>query len=385
MHVIHFADTHLGFAESSRVSPGSGVNLREKDAYDAFNSVIEEAVRRRPQLVVHAGDLFHSPRPSNRAIITAMAGFKRLSEAGIPVVLTAGNHSVPRMTTTASIFEALSLVPGVKAAYQQRYEVFDVGDAAIHCVPHAPTDEALSEALSQVRARENKRFNVLVTHGAVRGTVEDLSLGEFNEVAISRDTMARFSGFDYVALGHYHKHAQVAPNAWYSGSTERFSVKEAGYPKGFVEVTLASSGTVVRFQPLSVREISVAPEIDCRKRRPDEVISRVEQVLGKLAPARGHIVLLKLRDIDPATWSEVQRERRRIDRELLPECFELRWERTFAQSVRGQGAAGPGIGSLQAEFTAFMRTASVGELDREHLRRLGERFLSEAQDQEVAE
>jgi DNA repair exonuclease SbcCD nuclease subunit len=385
LHIIHFADTHLGFAESSRVSPGSGVNLREKDAYDAFNTVIEEAVRRRPHLVVHAGDLFHSPRPSNRAIVTAMSGFTRLSQAGIPVVLTAGNHSVPRMTATASIFEALSLLPGVKAAYQKRYEVFDVGDAAIHCVPHAPTEEALSEALSQVRAREDKRYNVLVTHGAVRGTVEDMSLGEFNEVAISHDTLAQLSGFDYVALGHYHKHAQVAPNAWYSGSTERFSVKEAGYPKGFVAVTLSSTRTVVRFQPISVREITVAPEIDCHKRRPDEVISRVEQVLGKLAPARGHIVILKLRDIEPATWSEVQRERRRIDRELIPQCLELRWERTFAESVRGWGAAGPSIGSLQAEFTAFMSTAPVEDLDREHLRRLGERFLSDAQDREVAE
>ncbi|WNG14815.1 exonuclease SbcCD subunit D [Cystobacter fuscus] len=384
MHVIHFSDTHLGFAESSRVSSGSGVNLREQDAYDAFNTVIEEAVRRHPDLVIHAGDLFHTPRPSNRALVTAMAGFKRLSEAGIPVVLIAGNHSVPRMSTTASIFEALCLLPGIRAAYQQRYEVFEVGNAAIHCVPHAPTDEALRDALSQVRAREDKRFNLLVTHGAVRGTVEDLSLGEFNEVAISRDTMARFSGFDYVALGHYHKHTQAAPNAWYSGSTERFSVKEAGYPKGFVEVTLSSSRPVVRFQSIPVRDISVAPEIDCGKLRPDEVVSRVERVLGKLAPARGHIVILKLRDIEPATWSEVQRERRRIEREVLPECFELRWERTFAAAVRGPGAAGEGIGSLQAEFAAFMRTAPVEESAREPLRRLGEQFLSEAQNREAA-
>jgi DNA repair exonuclease SbcCD nuclease subunit len=384
LQVIHFADTHLGFAESSRVSPGSGVNLREKDAYDAFNTVIDEAARRRPDLVVHAGDLFHSPRPSNRAIFTAMAGFKRLSEAGIPVVLIAGNHSTPRMTTTASIFESLCLLPGVKAAYQARYEVFEVGEAAVHCVPHAPTEAALQQALSQARPREDKRFNLLVTHGAVHGTVEELSMGEFNEVAISRDAMARFSGFDYVALGHYHKHAQVAANAWYSGSTERFSVKEARYAKGFVEVLLASPSTV-RFQPIPTRDITVAPEIDCRKRQPDEVVSRVEQVLARLAPATGHIVVLKLRDIEPATWSEVQRQRRRIERELLPECFELRWERSFAASERGHGAAGPGIGSLQAEFAAFMRTAPVAALDRERLRKLGERFLSEALDREASE
>jgi hypothetical protein len=141
----------------------------------------------------------------------------------------------------------------------------------------------------------------------------------------------------------------------------------------------------VHFQPIAVREITVAPEIDCRKRRPDEVVARVEQVLTKLEPAAGHIVILKLRDIDPATWSEVQRERRRIEHALLPECFELRWERTFAKSIRGQGSAGPGIGSLQAEFAAFLRTATIEGLDRERLRRLGEHFLSEALDRETAE
>jgi DNA repair exonuclease SbcCD nuclease subunit len=387
MHVFYFADTHLGFAESSRVAPDSGVNLREQDAYDAFNAVIDEAARCRPDLVVHAGDLFHSPRPSNRAIVTAMAGFKRLSEAGISVVLIAGNHSVPRMTMTTSIFAALSMFPGVKAAYQARYEVFEVGDAAVHCVPHAPTDEALRDALSQVRRREDKPFNLLVTHGAVHGTVEDQSLGEFNEVAISRDTLGRFSGFDYVALGHYHRHKQVSANAWYSGSTERFSTKEAGYPKGFVELTLPSRE--VRFRPLPTREIVVAPVIDCREHRPDEVISRVEKALAKLAPARGHIVILKLQEVDPVAWSELQRERRRIEKERLPDCFELRWERTFATSVPGRGPLGPGIGSLQAEFAAFMRSGSnmggisVMGLDRERLRKLGERFLSDAEDQEV--
>jgi exonuclease SbcD len=384
MRVIHFADTHLGFAESSRVAPDSGVNLREQDAYDAFNAVMEQAVAHPPDLVVHAGDLFHSPRPSNRAIVTAMAGFKRLSDAGIPVVLTAGNHSVPRMSTTASIFEALCMLPGVRAAWRARYEVFDVGEAAVHCVPHAPTDAALREALALARPRGDRRYNLLVTHGAVQGTVEDLSLGEFNEVTISREALEGFSGFDYVALGHYHKHTRVSANAWYAGSTERFSTREAGYPKGFVELTLPARE--VRFRPLPAREIVVAPDIDCRGRRPDEVVARVEAALAKLSPARGHIVILRLREVEPGAWSELQRERRRLEKERLPDCFELRWERTFAAPAPGGRApAGPGIGSLRAEFAAFMGHASAPGLDPERLRRLGERFLSEAEQQEVAE
>src|SRR3972149_65236 len=132
MRLIHFSDTHLGFAESSKVDPATGVNNREQDAYAAFNSVISAAITRRPDFVVHAGDLFPSPRPSNRAIGTALVGFQRLSEAGIPVVLIAGNHSVPRVAATGSLFEAMRVLPGVRSAHRERYEAFEIGEAAFH-------------------------------------------------------------------------------------------------------------------------------------------------------------------------------------------------------------------------------------------------------------
>ena len=49
MRLIHFSDTHLGFAESSKVDPRTLVNVREQDAYAAFNAIIEQAVARRPE------------------------------------------------------------------------------------------------------------------------------------------------------------------------------------------------------------------------------------------------------------------------------------------------------------------------------------------------
>ena len=107
MRLIHFSDTHLGFTESAKVDPETGINFREQDVYRAFNAVIDHAISRKPDLVIHAGDLFHSARPSNRAIVSALVGFQRLSAARIPVVLIAGNHSVPRVAATGCIFEAM--------------------------------------------------------------------------------------------------------------------------------------------------------------------------------------------------------------------------------------------------------------------------------------
>ncbi len=383
MRVIHFSDTHLGFSESSRINPDSKVNQREQDVYDAFNAVIAEALERRPDLVVHAGDLFHTPRPNNRALKTAFGGLKRLTDANIPVVLVAGNHSVPRMATTGSIFEILALLPGVQAAYRGSYEVFEIGEAAIHCVPHIPTEQMLSRALSGASPRRQKRFNLLVTHGAVHHTGADYSLGEFNEVAIAPGLLKHLSGFDYVALGHYHRHQQVAHNAWYSGSTERFSLKEANYPKGFLEIDLVTGK--VRHQAMPTREIVVAPEIDCLSQTLETITRRVESTLTALQPASQQIIILKLTAIDPTLWTELQRQRKRIEHELLPDAFEIRWERTFAFPNHSHGATDTSIGSLQMEFAAFMRNARIEGLNRERLRQLGEKFLSDAQSQEAEE
>src|SRR3990172_7551045 len=375
MRVIHFSDTHLGFAESSKIDPATGVNVREQDVYSAFNGIVDEAIARRPGLVVHAGDLFHSSRPSNRAIVTALIGFQRLSEAGIPLVIIAGNHSVPRVAASGSIFEAMRVLSGVRAAFSARYEVFEVGEAAVHCVPHVPTEEGLRAALAAVRADAAKRFNMLVMHGAVRGTGEQYSLGEFNEVAIGKDVLAGFDGIDYVALGHYHKYLRVAGNAWYSGSPERFHDNEAGYKKGFIEADLATHK--VTFHPRPTREISVLPPINCGERGLPETIAAVTQALARALPVTDKIVVIRLDQIDPTTWIEVQHKRRVIEREHAADAFELRWGRTFAET-KGSKVRPVAIGSLATEFAAFIKTARVEELDRKRIRHLGERLIAGA-------
>lgn len=57
MKIAHIADTHLGLAAFSRLDPGTGMNLREKQVYDNFLAAIREIVRQKPDVVVHAGDL----------------------------------------------------------------------------------------------------------------------------------------------------------------------------------------------------------------------------------------------------------------------------------------------------------------------------------------
>jgi len=369
MRLIHFSDTHLGFAESSKVDPSTGVNTREQDVYRSFNAVVDAAIKIKPDIVIHAGDLFHSARPSNRAIVTALVGFQRLTVAGIPLILVAGNHSMPRLAASGPIFDAFRVLSGVYSAHGCKYEVFLIGDAAIHCLPHMPTDQGLQTAIESVRPRKDKKFNILVMHAAVRGTDDS-----------SPATLAGLGEFDYVALGHYHRHIQVNSRAWYSGSTERLHVNEAGYPKGFLEVDLARGKQ--KFHPLAPRDIAVLPVLKCHNKAATDIISHLRKMLsGQELPSES-IVVVRLEGIDPVTWIELQQERRSLECELLSTAFEVRWEKSFSERKLGRGID-QAIGSLAAEFAAFMRNTKVEGLNRKRLENLGERLITQAQEAEV--
>ncbi|MDH3455727.1 MAG: metallophosphoesterase, partial [Gemmatimonadota bacterium] len=63
MKLAHLADVHLGFRQYHRLT-ANGINQREADVASAFRNVIEGVIAAAPDLVIIAGDLFNSVRPS---------------------------------------------------------------------------------------------------------------------------------------------------------------------------------------------------------------------------------------------------------------------------------------------------------------------------------
>ena len=104
--LAHLADSHLGIRQYHRQTP-TGINQREADVANAFRAVIDDVIACRPDVVIFAGDLFHSVRPTNAAIVFAFRQFQRLREAlpEAPVILVAGNHDTPRSSETGSILQ----------------------------------------------------------------------------------------------------------------------------------------------------------------------------------------------------------------------------------------------------------------------------------------
>jgi exonuclease SbcD len=102
MHLIYIADTHLGLAAFNRLDPVSGMNLREKQIYDNFLSAKDAIIRKKPDVLVHAGDLFDQVKPKIRAYTTILEALDRLHTAGIPFIAIAGNHSMIKTRYTTS-------------------------------------------------------------------------------------------------------------------------------------------------------------------------------------------------------------------------------------------------------------------------------------------
>ena len=276
MKLIHNADTHLGLTQFSRLDPESGMNLREKQIYDNFLRGINDIINQKPDVLVHAGDLFDNVKPKTKAYTTVLEALERLHEAGIPLVIIAGNHSMVKTRYTTSPYEVLTFYKSqITAAYKFRYEKAEIGDTVFHLIPNMLRVEDYRTAYDEIEL-SGKHSNVLVTHGLAT-SIKDRRLATVAEHELDNTILSE--NFDYIALGHYHRQCQVADNAWYSGSTEFLTYGEIADEKG---------GLVVDPGRLAVRhlELPKTPMVDlgtikCQGVHPgditEEICARVTQ------------------------------------------------------------------------------------------------------------
>jgi DNA repair protein SbcD/Mre11 len=218
VRLAHLADPHLGVRQYHRQTP-SGINQREADVARAFRLAVDGVIAARPEAVVIAGDLFHSVRPTNAAIVFAFKQFQRLREAlpDAPIVLVAGNHDTPRSAETGSIlrlFEELGVDVAVDEARRLEYPALDL---SVLAVPH---QALVGQERAELRPEGGVRRQVMVLHGEIEGVLPtQRHTVEYGGALVSLRELAP-EEWSYIALGHYHVQHEVAAHTWYSGSLE---------------------------------------------------------------------------------------------------------------------------------------------------------------------
>ncbi len=371
--ICHFSDSHLGYAEYGKISPLSGLNQREQDFYDAFDEVIARIIALKPDLAIHAGDLFHTPRPSNRAIRVALAALQRLGAAGIPLVLISGNHETPRIKATGSIFESIALFPGVYPAYQSRYERFTFADLDVHCLPHCSLTEELEAASAAIAIDPARAHHILVTHGSWRQG-GSYSMGEFNEQLLPDFSHLFPDVFTYIALGHYHRRVDIAERISYCGASERTSISQANQACGFLEVDLLSGERI--YHPVSSRAMVRLEPVSCRELTVADIYERVQSLAA--ACPDGAIVHLTLEQVPESTFLRLEM---RVLEEIFARVFYLEKQLLLERAGEALSGSQAQIEALPLEFGRYVQNLQESELDGERLYRLGAHYLTAAEEE----
>ena len=368
MKVLHLADTHLGYSAYRKATEES-INQREIDVYDAFTQCIDYAVKTKPDLVLHAGDLFDSVRPTNRAITVAIQQILRLSKENIPFIVISGNHETPKLRETGNIFTIFEHLDHVYPIHDNRYEIVSLQTKnetiMIHAIPQCQSPKEFDVNFKKIALNKKVDYNFLIAHGAVAG-IKQFRMNEFNELFILVKNIQQ--NFDYIALGHYHMYTKLQENAFYAGSTERLSFAEAGNQKGFLEIDLGQKLNH-KFIPVSTRNMVDVPPLECSALSAEQIMRKTKETILSIDP-KDKIIRIRLENIP----SHVQRgiDFRQL-RTLSKTAVHFEIKSTSMKADETSLAEGYKMKSLADEFEKFLNTQSFSE--KEMLLKLGLSYI----------
>src|SRR3954468_12664312 len=379
--VAHLADPHLGARQYHRQT-SAGINQREADVARAFRAAIDGVIRAVPDAVVIAGDLFHSVRPTNAAIVFAFRQLQRLRDAlpKAPIVLIAGNHDTPRSVETGSILRLFEELGVDVAADQARRLVYPKLDLAVLAVPH----HALVSERPPLRPEGAETRQLLVLHGEIEGVFPfDRTSVEYGGAILGLNELSP-TDWSYVALGHYHVRHEVAPRAWYAGALEYVSpnlwgeladeARHGHRTKGWLLADL-DAGTVAH-QPIeparAILDLPAIPGEGMAAGALDRLIAdRLADVPGGIADK---IVRLRVYDVPRHIARELDHA---AIRAFKADALHLPLDVRQPEVERTVGVGAPGRRQPLPELVRdyLSRRPLPAELDREAFVRLGGELL----------
>ena len=377
MKLAHIADPHLGIRQYHRQT-STGINQREADVASAFRAAIDGVVAAKPDAVVVAGDLFHSVRPTNYAIVFAFRQFQRLRDAlpNAPIVLIAGNHDTPRSVETGSILRLFEELGVDVASDVPRRLVYPELDLSIFAVPHG---SILSEERPALEPEGTQKYQVLLTHFEVEGEYPTGHVAaEYGGAVVNRGAL-HLEDWTYIALGHYHTQHQVDRNAWYAGALDyigpniwgeaRDESEHGSHGKGWLLADLTAGRVERHAVPLASQVLDLEPvkAEGMSAAAVDEVISvRLGTIRGGLS---NKIIRLRVFDIPRHVSRELNHTAiRAFKTEALH--FHLDLRRPEVHRMIGLGS--PGRQTLPELVVSYLeRRPLPAELGREAFVQLG--------------
>ena len=272
----HIADTHLGLVQY-------GSNEREEDVYDVFNQAIDKSIEDKVDFVIFAGDIFHEPNPSGRAINQMAKGLKKLKKNKIESFFVLGEHDTSRIrgTPVPYIYHILNfskyIGDGVPILHK---EIMLAGlDKRRKSEMTGYKEIFLNLDKSAENEFKETKHKILVLHQGI---------AEFHKYADDVQSTDLPKNFTYYAMGHLHdtvvkKFNHLKGPIAYPGSTELTTsegIKDV--KKGFFEVDISGDDAIPKWIELDRRpQFSFDTDYKELTKTIDEIIEKISGLTKK--------------------------------------------------------------------------------------------------------
>lgn len=231
--LLHLADIHLGLENYGCIDPRTGLNSRLLDFLESFDYAVDYTLKNNIDLVLFAGDAYKTRSPSPTYQREFAKRIKKIASK-IPVVLLVGNHDIPQALGKANTLDIYKTLEVENVYVARKAEIIELNlskgqTIQIATLPWLPKDflatredykakpiqeiyrmmsEKLQKIVEDLALKVKPDFPaVLLAHATVAGA----EYGSEHKVFMGSDVILPLNIFtgkpwDYVALGHLHKH-----------------------------------------------------------------------------------------------------------------------------------------------------------------------------------
>jgi DNA repair protein SbcD/Mre11 len=267
---IHTADTHFGVENYGKLDPKTGIHSRLLDFKYVLDFCVEKAIKQKVDFFLFCGDAYKTTNPTPTQQKLFMNCLFKLYQHNIPVILVIGNHDNPLSFGKAHSLDVFGNLPldGFHIISKPNIITLQTKNGPIQIVgipwptrnTIAMADKHLFKSADEVTNYISQAVGTIIqsyaqqldpTLPAVLAGHLTVSTGVFsgserraiygNDPVLLPSQLA-MKPFDYVALGHLHRHQNLNtggyPSLVYCGSPERIDFGERSEEKGFCLVTI---------------------------------------------------------------------------------------------------------------------------------------------------
>lgn len=314
MRFFHTADIHFGVENYGRIDQKTGIHSRLLDFKRSFDTCVDAAITENVDFFLLCGDAYKTAYPTPTQQKLLLESLLKLHLAGIPVVIIVGNHDHPLSFGKAHALDVFSSIPvNTFHVFSKPDTLFletKSGPVQIVGIPWPTRNNVIAHEIHRFKDHHeianyiSEKIGLLIGSLAEKldPTIPSILSGHltvssgifsgsekcavFGSDPIFLPSQLAIAPFDYVALGHLHRHQNLNPNGIpivYAGSIERVDFGERKEEKGYCDVTITtepktSRSTDYKFctvpsRPMIQIDVNLQEDID----QTQQIISTLEK------------------------------------------------------------------------------------------------------------